>query len=73
MNDSGINVVAFPTPRCVSSRTKTFDAGVYWVVKTRTRVKFLFTKFTLLFTIQIPQAEKYKSRFAASIQIGYEK
>jgi hypothetical protein len=32
----------------------------------------LFTKFTLLFTIQISQAEKYQSRFAASILTGYE-
>jgi hypothetical protein len=27
----------------------------------------LFTKVTFLFTIQISQAEKYQSRFAASI------
>jgi hypothetical protein len=28
-----------PTPRCVSSRTETFEAGVYWFVKTRTKAK----------------------------------
>ena len=28
-----------PTPRFVSSRTETFEAGVYWFVKTRTRAK----------------------------------
>lgn len=32
----------------------------------------LFTKVTFLFTIQISQAEKYQSRFAASILTGYE-
>jgi hypothetical protein len=35
-------------------------------------VKILFTKFTFLFTIQISEAEKYQSRFAASISTGYE-
>ncbi len=32
----------------------------------------LFTKVTFLFTIQIYQAEKYQSRFAASILTGDE-
>jgi len=32
------------------------------------RVKFLFTKFTFLFTIQILQAEKYQSKFAETIR-----
>ena len=32
----------------------------------------LFTKVTFLFTIQISQAEKYQSRFTASILTGYE-
>jgi len=36
-------------------------------------VKFLFTKFTFLFTIQIPKAEKYQSNFTESILIAYEK
>jgi hypothetical protein len=33
----------------------------------------LFTKVTFLFTIQIPQTEKYQGRFAESILIEYEK
>jgi hypothetical protein len=32
-------------------------------------VKFLFTKFTFLFTIQIPRAERYQSNFAGSTLI----
>jgi hypothetical protein len=30
-------------------------------------LKFLFTMFTFLFTIQIPRAEKYQSNFAEPI------
>jgi hypothetical protein len=29
-------------------------------------IYYLFTKFTVLFTILIPQADKHQSRFAAS-------
>jgi hypothetical protein len=36
-------------------------------------VKFLFAKFTFLFTILMPQAEIYQSNFVESILIGYEK
>ncbi|EDM37659.1 hypothetical protein PBAL39_14579 [Pedobacter sp. BAL39] len=36
-------------------------------------VKFLFTKFTFLFTILMVLTETYKSSFAESISIGYEK
>ena len=36
-------------------------------------VRFLFTKFTFLFTILILQQERYQSNFAESILIGYEK
>ena len=28
-----------PALRCVSSRSETFEAGVYWFVKTRTKAK----------------------------------
>jgi hypothetical protein len=35
-------------------------------------VNILFTKFTFLFTIQIPPAEKYQSRFAESNWKGYK-
>jgi len=35
-------------------------------------VKRLFTKFTILFTIQIPCTERYQSNFAGSTLIGYE-
>lgn len=68
------------TPRCVSSRTETFEDYVYRFVETRTKANIsaikhtiydLFTMVTFLFTNQISQSEKYQSRFAASILTGY--
>jgi hypothetical protein len=53
MNDSGINVVAFPTPRGLSSHTETFEDYVYWFVETNQGEGFAASILTGYKTIMI--------------------